>query len=410
MLQEAERQLRRRRTNEMAHFPKPPSSFLALLVLMCLSSDLFVTRVDAGVGQVLLNNDRDIRWDHGLSASVSSADDEEYDDEDGVDKPEKNRRVPPSNYRNPNAQDFPEDHECRDDAYISCEEVQMEGNCGEPGDLINFLDLCPVTCGKCEFPKRSAVWTDFECFAHNEDIPIFFTNTDPDEEDFIGIYPSYVNFQEDPSQLEQGYMWMYTCGSMHENCKTAMGGLLFGDMGPDDDQDWLHWPLPGGTYKAALARSDDGGLIAESTVFTIKPQGHSCYFECKELVYADQPCYSDEDSIYVTFENCQPREDDRVAIYPATVGAHPGDLAPPLWLGTCGDQMCSKIVTAEGLEFGPGGADESGTISWPLPEGEYKAFLIRMNEGDQFGRKLAESSTFTMMPPGEKCSGVSEDL
>jgi hypothetical protein len=322
------------------------------------------------------------------------------------------RRVPPSGYVNPNAQLIDEDHECRDDAYVDCEEIFEDDKCDLIGDVINYRDLCPVTCGKCALPLRTAVWTDFDCFHHKEDITIFFTNKDPEAEDFIGIYPSYVDFNEDLEQLEEAKLWLYGCGSLEEHCKTAMGGLLFGMLGPSDEADWLEFPLPGGEYKAALARLDpELELLAESVPFTVKAQGQSCYFECNEIVYTDQPCYSPgEDSIYITFESCLPQPGDRVAIYPSTVGAHPGDLDAPLWLGTCGKQKCIEAVHSDNLEFGADGPDAMGTMKWPLPPGDYKAFLMRMNEGDTYGRMLAESNSFVMMPQGETCSGVSEDL
>lgn len=322
------------------------------------------------------------------------------------------RRIPPSGYVNPNAQHIDEDHECRDDAYVDCHEILQDGKCDLVSDILDYRDLCPVTCGKCTLPLRTAIWTDFDCFHHKEDITIFFTNKSPEAEDFIGIYPSYVNFTENLDQLDEATLWLYGCGSLEEHCKTAMGGLIFGMIGPSDEADWLDFPMAGGEYKAALSRLDpEIVLLAESVPFIVKAQGQSCYFECKEIVYTDQPCYSpDEDSIYITFENCTPQPGDRVAIYPSTVGAHPGDVAAPLWLGTCGKQACAEAVVSDNLEFGADGPDATGTVKWPLPPGEYKALFMRTNEGDAFGRMLAESNTFVMMPQGETCSGVSEDL
>jgi hypothetical protein len=394
-----------------------PRRFCLLLVLVLWSGMLLVDTVQA--------KDEEDEHGEGYGGGSSSSGDEE---EDGDNNNENNneevvtdiggfehtpRRVPPSGYVNPNAQHIHEDHECRDDAYVDCEEIFEDDKCHLIGDVINYRDLCPVTCGKCERPLRTAVWTDFDCFHHKEDITIFFTNRDPEAEDFIGIYPSYMDFNEDVELLEEAKLWLYGCGSLEEHCKTAMGGLLFGMLGPSDEADWLEFPLPGGEYKAALARIDpELELLAESVPFTVKAQGQSCYFECNEIVYTDQPCYSPGvDSIYITFESCTPQPEDRVAIYPSTVGAHPGDLEAPLWLGTCGKQKCIEAVHSDNLEFGGAeGPDATGTVKWPLPPGDYKAFLMRMNEGDTYGRMLAESSTFVMMPQGEACSGVSEDL
>lgn len=55
------------------------------------------------------------------------------------------------------------------------------------------------------------------------------------------------------------------------------------------------------------------------------------------------------------------------------------------------------------LIFGPKDPEEYGTTTWPLPPGDYKAFLMRMNEGGEFGRRSTENASFTINPPGETC-------
>jgi hypothetical protein len=304
------------------------------------------------------------------------------------------------------------DHDCRDDAYVNCTEVQERGECGDETDLLGTRTLCPVTCntGSCKMPNRTSVWVEFKCFQHGEDIPVYFTNSDPQPDDFIGIYPEYLNFTEQPEDLEEAYMWFYSCGSMHEHCRVAMGGLLFGGAGPDEHSEWTEFPLESGKYKAALVRSDERTILAQSQVFTAKPEGHSCYSECRDLIYTDEACYTPkDDTISVTFENCVPREDDRVAIYSENE-ANPGVTEPLMWLGTCGNQTCKGDVATETLEFGVGEPKEDGSAQWPLPPGNYKAHLMRSNEGGRYGRSSGESSSFTLKFEGESCYDDEEDL
>jgi hypothetical protein len=339
-----------------------------------------------------------------------SADEEESDDgdEDEYDEAE---------YISDHAVDIDPDHDCRDDTYIDCTEVKEKGHCDETSDedLLNTRALCPVTCGICEMPDRSAVWLDYECFQHNEDITVFFTNTDPEPDDFIGIYPAYLNFTKDPSHLEDIELYLNTCGSLHEEARTAMGGVIFGAMGPDTHIDWVNFPLESGKYKAALVRGDEESLVAESVHFTVKPEGHSCYSECHDLIYTDDTCYDEEDEIHVTFENCVPREDDQIAIYPADE-EEPGFHEPLLWLGTCGTQGCKKEVANDIVSFGVEENDDyndndiNGRAEWPLPPGFYKAFLMRTNEGGRYGRDSAQSSLFTINEEGNPCYKDEEDL
>lgn len=44
---------------------------------------------------------------------------------------------------------------------------------------------------------------------------------------------------------------------------------------------------------------------------------------------------------------------------------------------SCGTQSCQPSVAASGsVTFGQGGVNESGSLSWPLPAGSYKAVLL----------------------------------
>jgi hypothetical protein len=350
----------------------------------------------------------------GLLVTGAADDDEHIDDDeqdisdsDEDEEDEWDRDFIESHYV-----EIDKDHDCRDDAYLNCTEQQEKGECEDEEDLLGTRALCPITCntGTCTLPNRTSVWVEFKCFQHGEDIQVFFTNSDPQPDDFIAIYPEYLNFTENPEDLEESYMWFYCCGSMHENCRVAMGGLEFGGAGPDEHSEWTLFPLESGKYKAVLLRGDESTILAQSQVFTAKPEGHSCYSECRDLIYTDQLCYTPkDDTIDVTFENCVPREDDRVAIY-SDKETNPGRNEPLLWLGTCGNQTCNGKVATESLSFGVGEPKEDSSAQWPLPPGDYKAYLMRTNEGGRYGRASGESSSFTIKFEGESCYDDSEDL
>jgi len=305
------------------------------------------------------------------------------------------------------AVDIDPNHNCRDDAYLDCVEVSEMGHC-EPNtseaDLLATRGLCPVTCGICKLPPRTSVWLDFECFQHGEDIAVFFANVDPEIDDYIGIYPSYMDLTAGNGVLENAYMWLHTCGSTHEMCKTAMGGLIFGSMGPSEDEEWTMFPLASGEYKAALVRGDESEVLAESLPFAAKSAGQSCYSQCKDMIFTDKTCYRVGDPIHVNFENCAPRHDDRIAIY-ADTEERAGSSEPLVWIGSCGSQTCKKEVSADTVSFGY--KDETlvdGSQSWPLKPGKYRAFLIRVHQGSgSYGRASAHSYAFTVKQQGSSC-------
>ena len=330
---------------------------------------------------------------------------EDYVDEDDVDEdffdPE---------YVANHIVDIDPDHDCRDDAFINCTEVEESGNC-HPDEhdeyLLKIASLCPVTCGSCKLPERTSVWVEYECFQHGEDIHVFFSSASPEPSDFIGIYPSYFNFEENPELLEVPEMWLYTCGSLHEECRTAFGGIIFGDMGPDDHGEWLNFPLESGKYRALLVR-DDSVILSESQIFTAKPEGHTCYSACHDSIYSDQTCYTENEAIRVTFENCFPRDDDHIAIYYYTETV-PGEKEPLLWLGTCGTQECTGEVASDTITFDASPPVESGVLNFPLLPGRYKAHLMRTSEGGKFGRSSTEIP-FDILHEGESCYHDEEDL
>ncbi|KAL3942173.1 MAG: hypothetical protein SGBAC_003598 [Bacillariaceae sp.] len=294
---------------------------------------------------------------------------------------------------------------CRDDPYINCEEVQESGDCDPEKTGIlptSRRNLCSVTCGICAV-EEDAVWLEYKCYEYGEDIHVFFHNHKPTVQDYVGIYPAAYDFSKHPELLFEAPMWLTTCGSLEDGCKAAKGGLLFGDLGPSDEVAWNFFPLSVGDYKAVLARGNETiEVVSESDIFRANPLGRSCNNDCQDLIHTDVECYnSGVDTIQITFENCNPHEENLIAIYKDDEA--PGEIEPLLWLGTCGTQECVGEVAYDILLFGPRSPDEAARTSWPLPDGDYKAYILQYAPGANHGIPAAETSFIVR----KQCAGTS---
>ena len=88
--------------------------------------------------------------------------------------------------------------------------------------------------------------------------------------------------------------------------------------------------------------------------------------------------------ITVNFANCEPEEDDWVAIYPAD--RNPQDLGDPiLWAWTCGDQSCRGEEREGTVIFQREFFDFNGPYEWPLSRREdYIVHILRRNRGGPY--------------------------
>lgn len=300
-----------------------------------------------------------------------------------------------------------EETDCRDapETFVNCTDTRERGLCDSKNADENLVlqvpDMCQVTCGTCpKPPTKTSVWVDYDCFDHAQDITVHFTNTDPEPNDFVAIYPSYLDL-EILENTEQTEMWLFACGTVQEHCRAASGGLIFGNRGISPEEKWYYFPLEPGSYKAALMRYN-GTVIVESEAFAAKSEDHSCAWECKDAVFVDSECYEKQDVIYVTFENCAARNEDRIAIYAYGFAE---DDEPLLWLDACDNRDCMGGAKNDFVSFGSTDRRHllQGKEVWPLPVGDYVAALVRMGERMPHGRKVALSKTFQLVPEGESC-------
>ena len=102
-----------------------------------------------------------------------------------------------------------------------------------------------------------------------------------------------------------------------------------------------------------------------------------------ELTVIDEAnCIPEGDAIRVSFENCQPENDDWIGIY--DWDADPEDLDTGyLWSWACGNQNCRTEATSDEVVFNQNHIAKTTSI-WPLKKGWYIAFLIRRNPGGPY--------------------------
>ncbi len=306
-----------------------------------------------------------------------------------------------------------EEKDCRDapETFVNCTAAREKGLCDLKNantDLIlEVPEMCQVTCGTCpKPPTKTSLWVDYECFDHAQDITVHFTNIDPEPDDFVALYPGYLDL-ETRENTDQMDMWLFSCGTIQEHCRTASGAVVFGNRGISPTEKWYYFPLEPGTYKVALLRYN-GTLILESEPFTVKAEDHSCAWECRDAVFADSECYEKQDSIHVTFENCAARNEDRIAIYSHTVE----EDEPLLWLDTCHSHDCMGDAKNDFVTFGSTAQRHllQGKEDWPLPAGDYVAALVRLGGQGPHGRKVVQSQPFQVLKDGEYCEIEEEEL
>jgi hypothetical protein len=101
-----------------------------------------------------------------------------------------------------------------------------------------------------------------------------------------------------------------------------------------------------------------------------------------ELIVDEADCIPVGDAIHVSFENCEPKNDDWIGIY--DWDTDPEDLDNGfMWSWACGNQDCRTAAKFGEVFFDQNHVDETTPI-WPLPEGWYIVYLIRRNPGGSY--------------------------
>ena len=114
-----------------------------------------------------------------------------------------------------------------------------------------------------------------DCVAQGEDIVINFLNCNPRDDDWIGLYPDWIDSQN----LFYAHLWSWTCGDQNCRGRTTRGPMTLneGNVGePNIDV----WPLEPYDYKVYLICGNPGGGpysgYAESATFKVKKNQNYC--------------------------------------------------------------------------------------------------------------------------------------
>jgi hypothetical protein len=234
--------------------------------------------------------------------------------------------------------------------------------------------------------------TDVTCYEYGEAVELRFSTTMPTMQNWVGIY--YEN-EDNNSNKEQLVQSQWVCGSHDDECGD-MGRMTF---------DHERFPLTAataagtGTYTAYLKGFGYHGRTMElwSQAFTVKAQGQSCDLE--DTISVHQLQFTTGDEITVSFQRSAPDEEDAVAIYPADhsdIGDSSNnnhlEVAPSLWLFTCGNQECREGVDKGTLTFG----------TYSLATGSYRAVLGKLGPDGSFQKVLAPSDSFSFVTTEDK--------
>jgi hypothetical protein len=159
-------------------------------------------------------------------------------------------------------------------SFKDCDWVHETNHCHryDNGKLIGEV-YCPVTCDACIQTILSNSLLARDCYEYDEPIVVYFSNSNPRFDDWIGIYPDSADsnmLSADPD------LWYWLCdGDQGDRCKAKYGSIVF-----DESPHAGSWPLPPGDYRAILAREDFGASYfvsyADSKSFTVKRSGRSC--------------------------------------------------------------------------------------------------------------------------------------
>lgn len=99
-------------------------------------------------------------------------------------------------------------------------------------------------------------------------------------------------------------------------------------------------------------------------------------------------CIEVGDPIEVQYQNCEPQFGDWIGIYDRN--ADPANLgAPYLWVWACGTQSCRGAPQVNTVILDESAVDNQAGV-WPLPRGDYFAYLIRNSGGPYEALLLSE--------------------
>jgi hypothetical protein len=125
----------------------------------------------------------------------------------------------------------------------------------------------PITC-------QNSIESDASCYVEDEDaITIMFSNCDPENMDWVGIFYS----DDNPNQLGFPLFWVWACGTQQCTDSVSSGTIVF-DSGDPNESALDSWPLNDGNYRAHLIQgaSPAGHYIAYASSDEFRVERNSC--------------------------------------------------------------------------------------------------------------------------------------
>ncbi len=110
---------------------------------------------------------------------------------------------------------------------------------------------------------------------------------------------------------------------------------------------------------------------------------------CNPFINWVPDCIEIGDPLEVSYQNCDPQFGDWIGIYDKD--ADPSNLeAPYLWVWACGTQDCRDAPQANTVFLDENAVDNTSGV-WPLPRGDYLAYLIRNSGGPYAALLLSDT-------------------
>jgi hypothetical protein len=135
-------------------------------------------------------------------------------------------------------------------------------------------DTPPTTDGPTSAPtsprscSADAIEVESNCYEEGEEITVNFSNCDPQFDDWVGVYPDWV----DQDNLGAALLWSWSCGDQFCTGPTEFGSVTF-DESFVSGQGSPNWPLDQDSYRVFLIRRTPGGpysAYAETQRFRIR--------------------------------------------------------------------------------------------------------------------------------------------
>ena len=212
-----------------------------------------------------------------------------------------------------------------------------------------FLGAAGLDAGALAAPALSANKAEYD---RGEPIQITFSGGPGNALDWVGIYKQ----GQTPGQVGST-LWYYVGGSKSGGAALSSGTLTFAAGSGS-------WPLGAGQWTAFFLEND-GYTILASTSFGVR-RGQQSVLSTTKTVYAPG------EPIVASFSDGPGNATDWVGIYPDNVA--PGSVGATLWYYVDGSKTAGAAYTHGTLTFA------SGSGTWPLPPGRWKAFFLA-NDG-----------------------------